>query len=120
MRKSFLSKNGTLIPALPINTLGVFLNPEIMYATSGGAFTYPIKKINKINNTITIPAINLILIILTPFFNINLATYKIFFIKRLRVGTHLHDPQLFVIILLHDASYYHSLWQSVNKSIPIF
>ena len=38
---SIRSRNGILIPAFPIRTLGFFLIPEIINAVSGDAFTYP-------------------------------------------------------------------------------
>ena len=41
---SILSKNGILIPAFPIRTLGSLRKPEIISAVSGDAFTYPVVK----------------------------------------------------------------------------
>ena len=49
---SSLSKNGIRIPALPINIFGCLLKPEIIYAISGGALTYPVAHIITIANTI--------------------------------------------------------------------
>ena len=45
---SFFSRNGILIPAFPIKTFGCFLSPEIIYAVSGDALTYPVNTITKI------------------------------------------------------------------------
>lgn len=43
--------------AFPMTTLDFFLTPEIMYAISGGAFTYPTHS-STMSSTITISGIN--------------------------------------------------------------
>ncbi len=51
---SFLSRKGILMPAFPMSTLGFFRRPEIIIAVSGGAFTYPVRKIKNNNTTTTL------------------------------------------------------------------
>ena len=59
-RTSFLSKNGSWMPARPIRILGLRPKPEMINALSGGALTYPSKNSKTTATTITIGIINLI------------------------------------------------------------
>ena len=61
--------------AFPITTFDFFFTPEMIYAISGGAFTYPIAINNRITRTTIATIIPMILMFCITFSSLSYAFY---------------------------------------------